>query len=411
MTRVLRLDTIDLDSTYWTKEGYLIDHPIVTSVGIFEYTNPDGSIRRELRLPEHVFDPESLESYRGKPVIITHNAKVVDKNNVDEEHVGTILSAGYRDGENVRAEIVVHETDVVKQSGLRALSLGYSLDQDNTPGEWNGQPYDLIQTNIRVNHLALVREARAGEEAHLNLDEKKGGEPVGKIRHDEFPVDDPVAAYKERRDRRKADGGEPPVGVESVPVEETKIDRAQMVRDRRDRRDGEGDPETPEAAMGVIAQQDEDIDSLLEVIEELQAKSDFGHGDESEEEENKNEDEDEEKTEEEKVNTDSIDRIVRTRVSLARIGDKLRLDGIETMSIMDAKKAIIKKVRPQIRLDGKSQAYVTAAFDLAVSEVEAKKDTDFQRRQMFNADSKTPEKTSAVAAREKMIARRNGGND
>ena len=70
LKRVRRLDSIQLDKTYFTEEGYLIDHPIVTSVGIFEYTNPDGSTRRELRLPEDVFAPESLASYKGKPIII-----------------------------------------------------------------------------------------------------------------------------------------------------------------------------------------------------------------------------------------------------------------------------------------------------------------------------------------------------
>lgn len=70
LTRVQRLDSIKLDGTYFTAEGYFVDEPIVTSVGIFEYANPDGSIRRELRLPEDVFDTASLESYQGKPLII-----------------------------------------------------------------------------------------------------------------------------------------------------------------------------------------------------------------------------------------------------------------------------------------------------------------------------------------------------
>ena len=70
----LRFDSIPVDETYFTAEGYFIDHPIVTSTGIFEYKNRDGSIRRELRLPEEVFDPASLESYEGKPVIVTHAA-------------------------------------------------------------------------------------------------------------------------------------------------------------------------------------------------------------------------------------------------------------------------------------------------------------------------------------------------
>ena len=47
-----RFDSIPLSDTYFTPEGYLIDNPILTRVGIFEYHNPDGTIRRELRLPD-----------------------------------------------------------------------------------------------------------------------------------------------------------------------------------------------------------------------------------------------------------------------------------------------------------------------------------------------------------------------
>ena len=173
LKRVRRLDSIQLDKTYFTEEGYLIDHPIVTSVGIFEYTNPDGSTRRELRLPEDVFAPESLASYKGKPIIITHDAGYVSKDNVEDETIGTILSAGYQDGDNVRAEIIIHNTDAMKQSGLRELSLGYNLRLEETPGVWEGQPYDAIQRDIVINHLALVGQAAAGEQARLNIDARE----------------------------------------------------------------------------------------------------------------------------------------------------------------------------------------------------------------------------------------------
>ena len=99
LRRVRRLDSIRLDAddrTYFTEEGYLVDHPVLTSVGIFEYRNPDGTVRRELRLPEHVFAEKSLKTYRGKPVIITHSAGKISKNNVDREQIGTILSTARR---------------------------------------------------------------------------------------------------------------------------------------------------------------------------------------------------------------------------------------------------------------------------------------------------------------------------
>ncbi len=445
LERVIRLDSIKLDDTYFTPEGYLRDKPIVTSVGIFEYTNPDGSIRRELRLPENVFAQKSLESYKGKPVIITHDAGSVDKNNVEDEHIGTILSNGIQDGDNVRAEIIIHDTDAMKRSGLRELSLGYALELDETPGEWRGMPYDAIQKNIEINHLALVASARAGEQARLNIDGSNKKSPKGenrmnskKTRKDSGPLtpeelQQAVEAYKARRAHRAggpagdaegevaaaAKDQEAAAAVPEAKDEGEAPDKVQMVKDRRDRRDQEGDPETPEAALGVIAQQDEDIDTLLGVIEAMEAKSDFDSAEEEnkdEDEENKDEGEEEkadgDDSEAKNLNADSVDRIVRTRVALARIGDRLNLDGLDTMSILDAKKAIIRKVKPKMRLDGKGKIYIDAAFDLAVSEMEAKKDTNYQRGQIFNADSasrtQTTVKTAAEKAREKMISRKDG---
>ena len=446
LKRVMRLDSIKLDDTYWTDEGYLVDHPIVTSCGIFEYTNPDGSVRRELRLPENVFDEKSLASYEGKPVIINHDAGKVDKNNVEHEQIGTILSKGYQDGNDVRAKIVIHDTDALRECGLRELSLGYNLTTDETPGIWNGQPYDAIQKDIEINHLALVANARAGEQARLNIDERdkkptlKGGKIMSKktrTRKDGGPLSPEelqaaVEAYKARRaERAGMDEEETPAAVaeatqdeeETTPKspaqDEEGVDKVQMVKDRRDRRDQEGDPTTPEAAMGVIAQQDEDIDTLLDVIETLEAKQDFDEAEtENDDDEEENADEEEEKQDEAEnasgsMNADSVDRIVRTRVALARIGDRLNLDGLDRMSIMEAKKTIIKKVKPSMRLDGKGASYINAAFDLAVDEMNSRKDTNYQRTQMFNADSRqTPtNKTAAQRARDKMIAKRNGGNE
>ena len=111
------------------------------------------------------------------------------------------------------------------------------------------------------------------------------------------------------------------------------------------------------------------------------------------------------------MNADSIDEIIRERVKLARIGDRLNMDGLENMNIVDAKKAIINHVKPSMRLDGTSRAYVDAAFDIALSEINERKGTNHQRKQMFNADSVQTTKTSSAAeARQRMIEKRNGGN-
>ncbi len=447
LQRVVRFDNLPLNQTYFTEEGYLMDHPIVTTVGIFEYLNEDGSIRKELRLPEEVFSEKSLASYKGKPVIITHDAGVVNKDNVNSEHIGTILSKGYKDGESVRAEIVIHETDKLRACGLRELSLGYNLTLDETPGEWNGQHYDAIQRNIEINHLALVGSARAGETARLNIDGKsksEGGTTMKKktrLDSDTMAPDalaEAIEKYKSRRNARSgaadnSEGEDKPVDAPATPIaandneggdaEPTTTDKVQMVKDRRDRRDSDGDPEDLDKAMGVIAQQDEDIDSLLGIIEEMTAKQDFDSADDGSDDDTNadgdddnsdcdNNDGDESKSA--NLNMDSVDKLVSQKLALCRLGDALRMDGIEGMSIPEAKKAIIRKVKPSIRLDGKSNSYIDAMFDIVKSSVTEKKSTDGQRAQMFNADGRSKVQpmgeSSASQARARMIERQNGGN-
>ena len=418
-----RFDSIPLGETYFTPEGYLIDNPILTRVGIFEYHNPDGTIRRELRLPEEVFAAESLASYKGKPVILTHEAGLVDVDNVQQEHIGTILSEGVQDGDNVRAQIVIHDAESLDY-GLRELSLGYTQTPDETPGVWNGQPYDAIQRNIQINHLALVEKARAGEQARLNIDgEEQGGNQMSKARKDGLTPEEIarlVEEYKQRQAQRMqnsnptADEGTEP---EEHTTDEGEADPVQEVKDRRDRRDASGDCETMDEASGVIAQQDEDIQKLLDFIAQLQAKIDFDEASAEEEAKTDSEGEtaeantDEEEHQENPLNMDSIDAYVNQKIELIRLGDKLNLDGIEAMKPMDAKKAIIKKVHPNIRLDGKDTAYINAMFDIAKESVGKRKGVDYQRQQMFRGDSAHNKPVDGQnEARRRMIEKMDGGN-
>lgn len=418
-----RFDSIPLSDTYFTPEGYLIDNPILTRVGIFEYHNPDGTIRRELRLPEEVFAAESLASYKGKPVILTHEAGLVDVDNVQQEHIGTILSEGIQDGDNVRAQIVIHDAESLDY-GLRELSLGYTQTPDETPGVWNGQPYDAIQRNIQINHLALVEKARAGEQARLNIDgEEQGGNQMSKARKDGLTPEEIarlVEEYKQRQAQRMqnsnptADEGTNP---DEQTTDEDEADPVKEVKDRRDRRDASGDCETMDEASGVIAQQDEDIQKLLDFIAQLQAKIDFDEASAEEEAKTDSEGEtaeanaDEEEPQENPLNMDSIDVYVNQKIELIRLGDKLNLDGIETMKPMDAKKAIIKKVHPNIRLDGKDTAYINAMFDIAKESVGKRKDVDYQRQQMFRGDSAHNKPVDGQnEARRRMIEKMDGGN-
>lgn len=439
-----RIDSISVDRTYYTEEGYLVDHPIVTTCGIFEYKNDDGSTRRELRLPEYVFDEKSLESYKGKPIIITHDAGEVDKENVHREQIGTIMSKGYRDGDNVRCEIIIHDTNALKNCGLKELSLGYSLDTDDTPGVYGGEKYDCIQKNIEINHLALVTEARAGETARLNIDGKdddeqilKGGKAImEKPNSKGHRADDgaelspeemeaAIALFKAQQAASQAtgegtDGGE----AEEVSAEEPKEEKSAVdqVRENIDRRDSEGERMAPEE---IIAEQKADLDTLLAEIDKLQATNDM-NGDEEKaektepaereslsEEENTDYDEacDNGEEKEKGVNMDSVDRVIQDRLDVCRMADKLHLDGVEKLSVRDGRKRVIKAVNPKINLDRKSDSYINAAYDIAKQSYSERKSTDDQRKKMVTdkvrRDAK--EESNSNSARKNMISRMTGG--
>ena len=518
---VVRFDSMPMPRAYFTPEGYLKDRPVLTSCGIFEYSD-NGSVRRELRLPEDVFSPESLKSYKGAPVVITHDAGLIDKDNVAENQIGTILSEGERSGDDVKAEIIIHDTDAMKSAGLKELSLGYNLDLDETPGVWNGQRYDAVQKNIRINHLALVREARAGEQARLNLDGRAektiltGGKNMTKktkkrtSRADAVLSDEEFQkALEEYKKKRAAKTDADDVEEKDVMVEEKAPadefgdveKKVAEVKERRDRRDEQGDPKDVDEAMGMIAHQDEDLDTLFDLIDTLLAKLNFDaaeeekkvpeeevveeeefvedevddleklkgdaddvpededefvedaddedefiEGADDEEDEFVEDAEDEEIPEEEeeavtdaddeeipedeedefatdadenedypekRLNMDSIDRIVSQKLSMDKLGEAVGIKGLGHKSIGYAKRAIIKKVRPGIRLDGKTDAYINACFDMAKKEIRqnSKKDTSYQKRQMYNKNARMDSaNVGSDASRRNMVKRQMNHN-
>lgn len=433
----MRMDSVTIPEVRYSSEGYFYDTPILTRTGIFEYVQPDGSVRRELRRPEDVFDPDSLASYEGKPVIITHSAQTVDTSNVHKEEVGCILTPGYQDGETVRAKIVLHDPDAVKASGFRELSLGYHLELIETPGELDGMAYDAIQTNIRVNHLALVAAARAGEDTRLNMDgiDEIGGNSMDDIKKttQDAPDNQPAAAT-DAEDQGVAEGaGAPASDPDTKNGQAVALDQdglkaaleAYLARtapaaapaapaansDGCGRKDAAGEPQNDPVA-DIVSRRDRmedcqekaDINTLLSMLAAATARADAAEGVAKEVEKNPVMNHD---------SADEIDARVRQRVELIRLGDRLNLDGMDTMPVDQAKRKVIQAVLPSMRLDGKTPEYIEAAYDMAREKAQSRKTVYEQRQQVFNADSANAAagkktKNDPDRSRNNMIRRRAG---
>ena len=144
----------------------------ITNIGVFSYLTADGSVRRELRLPEDVFDSNSMKSMEGKPLTNNHPNEPVNPNTAKELAVGSVSNV-HSDSYRLYATLTVTDKEAITavNQGKRALSCGYTCDLEEVSGVWMGVEYDAIQTNIKYNHLALVDyKSRAGDDARIRFD-------------------------------------------------------------------------------------------------------------------------------------------------------------------------------------------------------------------------------------------------
>ena len=81
---------------------------------------------------------------------------------------------------NIKLFSEAHKNEVA--NGKRELSLGYQCAYEWKPGEYNGEKYDLIQRNLRGNHLASVDDGRMGPSvAVLDHNDIKGASAMDEI--------------------------------------------------------------------------------------------------------------------------------------------------------------------------------------------------------------------------------------
>jgi hypothetical protein len=162
-----------LDVNGWPE---IKDNPI-SKAGVFPYLgrqispdlDPDKTYM-VLRSEEELSAPETIESLKLLPWIDEHvMLGPVESGMTPPEYKGVEGVIG----ENIHFDkasgrllanikVFSDNMDDLLASGKRELSLGYRCKYKISSGVWNGQQYDAIQTDIRGNHLALVKEGRMG---------------------------------------------------------------------------------------------------------------------------------------------------------------------------------------------------------------------------------------------------------
>ena len=397
----------NIDNSQWmtipferTNEGFLKGRAIVTSIGVFTYKRADGTIQRELRLPEEVFSPSTLNSMKLKPVTLNHPTELVTSDNADKLQVGSLGDnpswakewhdrnwEEVTDGINCAIDMIVTKKDAIDAilNGKQALSMGYTCDLEMAePGStWCGVEYDFIQRNIRYNHCAIVDSARAGDNAKIELRADSEDAVLEDIMVTKIDGGTKMSLKKIKLD-----------GIE-YEAEESVIKALNAEKARADAAENDA-CETKKTMDKKVADLEDKEKELEKRISELEAERDSAK-----------EKKDAAEAELEKVKADvadpkHLDEAVKAKIELLHNAEKAKVEVKEDMSDMDIKKAIITSQFPKANFDGKDDVYIQARYDSAVEMMVEKNDAAIRQ-----ATSDTPPETRADEndAREKMIQR------
>jgi hypothetical protein len=390
MEQVRRWDTGAVGKVERTDQGYLRAPATITKVGVFAYKLPGGKIRRELRLPDEVFNADALRSFALAPLTDGHPRQntgepiMLNARNTARYQVGSVVEP-HQDGDGVSAVVQITDDAAIKaaENGKRQISCGYNCGLEFTPGVTQGIPgvpdglhYDAIQRDICGNHVALVSKGRAGADVQLRLDAADGFQ----VEPDEQSQNATRADSRPRGENMEAQVRIDGVGYDCTPQVAEAVGKLQARLDEL------------EKAAAETATQLAEQRARADAAEESLAAEKKAHAD--------------------ALSPDKVRDAVNARLALERtaapiLGDEVKIDG---MADDEIKAAVVvacatdQELAKQ-RLDGCEAAYLQARYDAAVeAHVEAEKPNEGlkQTRKAARSASRTD---SADDARQRMIER------
>lgn len=173
---------------YW----YIKDNPL-SKVGVFPYLGktisdelePD-KIYQVLRPEEELSNDETLNSFKLVPIVDDHTMLGTKPGMQPAEEKGVHGVIGddvyYKDG-IIYGDLKIFSETLKEEieNGKKELSMGYFCDYELKEGEFDGVPYQAIQRNLKINHVALVDEGRMGADVRV-LDHKLTFDSIKEIK-------------------------------------------------------------------------------------------------------------------------------------------------------------------------------------------------------------------------------------
>ena len=305
-----------------TPQGGIVANAALTRTGVLTYYRQDATGKtvrvRELRHPDDVFHADAMASLASAPITVKHPPVPVDPGNWKQVSVGHVGAAPKVERNLVTSEILVQDAAAVAgvmDGSLVELSCGYKCRVDATPGVYEGEAYDVIQRDIRYNHVALLspNAGRAGRDVRIRTDAAEAPTPWDSARsyHDSMN-DEQIKAEAEKLQGR-ADAAE-----QLLATETSRADAAEAK-----------------------------LTELTANLEAVTARADAAE-----------------------AKIANIPALVAARVTLESgvrtvLGPEFKLDGL---SDRELHLASIRKSRPDFKDEGRSDAYIEGVFDSVVTQ-------------------------------------------
>lgn len=351
-------------------DGTLLVEGVAVRPGIYEYRTTGGRTIRELVPRSTILD--SAAGLARAPVTLHHPDEDVRPENWDRYAVGDT------DGETVivedtgfqRVKVAVRRKDAIQavdSGSVVELSPGYDALVDPTPGE---DPefgaYDAVQRARRYNHLALVDLARGGHECRLRVDgaavmvaplgtapakppgPAKGTNSAGEARTDvqEARVNPRIATLLGL------------LGIAArVDTDDAALDQAlEAVRSlQKARQDAEKKAEDEESELKELQDELEELKGAKDELEKMTAERD-----KLRDELKELQDEIGKMREEEQKKADAAER-----AELLKLASQLRVDRADSLDLAGLRKAVAAAFMGGAMRKDASDAYISAALDMA----------------------------------------------
>ena len=168
------MSKIEDDNGFW-----LCNDSNISKVGVFAYLGREISPKLEAdkvyyvyRPAEELFSKETIDSFKSVvPLTDEHEMLGKDYTPAESKGVEGVVFDPHPsdDGLYLKGNVKIFSERMkhLLNRGKKELSMGYFCDYDLTAGEFNGQHYDVVQRNLRANHVALVDRGRSGSDVRV----------------------------------------------------------------------------------------------------------------------------------------------------------------------------------------------------------------------------------------------------